>query len=89
MKNVPFCRVKLYAMFRGAENIKCTSMRMAEGHLNGENELQSGRNTHETDPGLHEQSYPAVFTALSVGANGVSLEGACGGVAAWVHTFLE
>lgn len=30
----------------------------------------------------------AVFTALSVGAHGTSLEGACGGVAAWVHAFL-
>lgn len=43
---------------------------------------------HETDPGLHEKSYSAVFTALSVGAHGISLEGAGGGVAARVHTFL-
>lgn len=44
---------------------------------------------HETDPSLHEKPYPAVFAALSVGAHGVSLEGACGGVAAGVQTFLE
>lgn len=43
---------------------------------------------HNTDQGLHDESYPAVFTALSVGAYSVALEGACGGVAAWIHTFL-
>lgn len=37
---------------------------------------------------LDEKNYLAVFTALSVGAHGTSLEGACGGVAAWVHAFL-
>ena len=37
---------------------------------------------------LDEKSYLAVVTALSVGAHGVSLQGACGGVAARVHAFL-
>lgn len=44
---------------------------------------------HKTDPGLHETTYPAVFTALSMGTHSVSRESTSGGVAAWVHTFLE
>lgn len=43
---------------------------------------------HETGTDPHEKSYPAVFTALSVGAHSISLEGACGSITAWIHTFL-
>lgn len=37
---------------------------------------------------MHLRSYPAVFTALSMSAHRVSLQRACGGVAAGIHTFL-
>lgn len=42
----------------------------------------------DTVTGQQFESYPAVLAALSVGAHGVALERAGGGVAAWIHTFL-
>lgn len=59
-------------------------MTMTEGHF----KMGKGESRVEGEC-LSEKPHPAVFAALSVGAHGVSLEGACGGVAAWIHTFLE
>lgn len=43
---------------------------------------------NKRDPGQHVTTYPAVLAALSVGTNSILREGASGGVAAWIHTFL-
>ena len=80
MKNVHLCTVNVCAMFRRAEKIQFHNFFSYENSTRAFNSGKGGR---------RPRSYPAVFTALSVGAYGISFQGACGGIAAWIHTFLE
>lgn len=51
--------------------------------------LKTVEGQSEKDQELHEISYSAAFTALSMGTHSIFLQGACGGIAARVHAFLE
>lgn len=74
---------------QGKYNLRTFSaMRTVVGHFNQKMKSKEEGVCFIQTKACMKRSYPAVFTALSVGAYSVSLEGACSGVAAWIHTFL-
>lgn len=64
------------------------ALRVKRSDRNWEKDEQNQR-IYKREVGLNKKWYLAVFTALSMGTNCITFQRACGGIAAWVQTFLR